>query len=125
MAASRQRAPPGGPLMTKSLDIETLLRQHPAVAPVRPHLAQDSLRLAMQARRVRRTKRLVAAVFVIGALLLLGKWASNDLVYLLQLPFTKHQAIQSHGRLYLQAFWESLPKLPLLTTLGLAFLWLA
>ncbi len=109
--------------MSKSPNIETVLRQHPVKAPVRASLATDTLRLALQARRVHRVRQLSGWLFIVIAASLALKWLSNDLGYLLQLPITQLQAVQGQANIYIEALWESLPKLPLIATVAAGLLW--
>src|SRR5256885_6717722 len=103
---------------------DILLQKHPLSVPVRDRLARDTLETIVQVKRARLARRMLIIVFAIIVLLLITKWLSNDIFYLMQLLFYKFTVVKSQSALYLAALLESFPKLHLLTLVVLGILWL-
>src|SRR6185369_13019941 len=83
-----------------------------------------TLQLALQAKRIRTVRRWLAAAAGLSLALLLAKWLSNDLLYLIQIAFTKTHLVRTQASLYMASIWESLPKAQTVTILITATLWL-
>ena len=104
--------------------LDTLLQKNPIAIPVRKGLADDTLEVVIQVKRARLAQSVLLGVFIAALLILIAKWLSNDLIYLIKLIFYKYTLIRSQSFLYLEALIESLPKTQLLTVLFAGILWL-
>ncbi len=102
---------------------DRLLQENPVIVPLRKGLANDSLEMITQTKRIRMAQRIVAVLFVISSILLIAKWLNNDLDYLIKLVFYKYTFVRSQSFLYLEALVESLPKVQLFTVLFSGTLW--